>query len=124
AMTRYGMPQTFFERYFVANFCPLIFFDSSGKNITPDKIPVAERKPLLDACNKALLHTVEYLKPRYVAGIGRFAERQCRESLAGAEVVIGNIPHPSPANPRARKNWGNLAEKALEKMGVKVRVLK
>ena len=33
----------FFERHYVANYCPLAFMEESGRNRTPDKLPAAER---------------------------------------------------------------------------------
>src|SRR5688572_32536315 len=34
ARARFGTPQRFFERFFVANYCPLAFMESSGANRT------------------------------------------------------------------------------------------
>ena len=44
----------FFEDHFVANYCPLVFMEESGKNRTPDKLPAFEKKPLEDVCDKHL----------------------------------------------------------------------
>ena len=35
--------EAFFERFFVHNYCPLVFLEESGRNRTPDKLPKAER---------------------------------------------------------------------------------
>ena len=39
---KFGAPTNFFADHFVVNYCPLVFMESSGKNRTPDKLPVAE----------------------------------------------------------------------------------
>jgi single-strand selective monofunctional uracil DNA glycosylase len=114
AQQRFKTPERFFSRFFVYNFCPLIFLEASGRNRTPDKLPMAERKPLIEACNHTLRRVVEEMKPTYVIGIGGFAEKQAQEALAGIQsITIGRIPHPSPANPAANKGWAEAAEKAI-----------
>jgi single-strand selective monofunctional uracil DNA glycosylase len=45
ARDRFGSAESFFDRVFVANWCPLVFMDESGRNRTPDKLPAAERRP-------------------------------------------------------------------------------
>src|SRR6185436_7468972 len=45
AKERFGTPERFFETYFVMNYCPLAFVEASGKNLTPDKLPAAEKAP-------------------------------------------------------------------------------
>ncbi|MCG6880131.1 MAG: single-stranded DNA-binding protein, partial [Deltaproteobacteria bacterium] len=51
---KFGTPENFFSRFFVANYCPLMFLEKSGRNRTPNQIPVAERRPFLDPCDRAL----------------------------------------------------------------------
>ena len=46
ARGRFGTPERFFERFFVANYCPLCFVEDSARNRTPDKLPRGERDPL------------------------------------------------------------------------------
>jgi single-strand selective monofunctional uracil DNA glycosylase len=111
-------PQRFFERFFVANYCPLLFIEGSGRNRTPDHLRAAERAPLVTACDRALRRTIEWLEPRYVVGIGKFAEERARLALAGLDVSIGRITHPSPANPRANRGWEPLVEAELHALGI------
>ncbi len=118
ARERYGKAEIFFDRYFVANYCPLIFFDEAGSNITPDKLPVRSKKELFAVCDRALERTVRYMGPSHVIGIGVFAHSRCVESLSSLDVETGRISHPSPANPAANRGWADLVEKELSDMGI------
>ncbi|MCA9320575.1 MAG: single-stranded DNA-binding protein [Planctomycetes bacterium] len=115
---RFGSPEAFFERFFIANYCPLVFMEASARNRTPDKLPAAERQALFTVCDEALVAMVERLRPQRVIGVGKFAEGRAREALAGLNLTIGTIPHPSPANPAANRGWAALAEAALVAQGV------
>ena len=53
----YKTPRRFFAHHFVANYCPLVFMEASGRNVTPDKPPQKERDPLFEACDAFLLRT-------------------------------------------------------------------
>ncbi len=118
AQERFATPDVFFDRFFVANYCPLAFLEESGRNFTPDKLPKAERDPLLAACDAAFRATVQDLRPRVVVGIGKFAFDRARIALAGLDVTIGTIPHPSPASPIANRGWSALADAGLAALGV------
>ena len=118
AKEAYGTPDAFFDRFFVANYCPLMFLEASGRNRTPDALPVAERLPLQAACDRALRDLVQALAPRIVVGIGAFAENRAREALAGLPVAFGRIAHPSPANPAANRGWTDLARRDLAALGL------
>jgi single-strand selective monofunctional uracil DNA glycosylase len=118
ARDRFGTPDRFFSRFFVANYCPLAFMESSAKNLTPDKLPAAEQKAICVACDDALRDTVRLLRPRLVLGVGAFAERRARAALAGESVAIGTILHPSPASPLANKGWAQTVERQLAGLGV------
>ena len=120
ARVRYGSPERFFARFFVANYCPLLFLEASGRNRTPDKLPAAERAPLFRACDEALRRSVEVLRPRFVIGVGRFAEARAIDALRGLDVIVGRIPHPSPASPGANRGWAAQAERALAGVGIEL----
>ncbi|MCH7814612.1 MAG: single-stranded DNA-binding protein [Planctomycetes bacterium] len=120
AQATFGQPARFFERFFVTNYCPLAFLEATGRNRTPDKLPVAERMPLLAACDRALRRTVERLQPRLVIGVGAFAETRARAALADLDVTVGRILHPSPANPRANKGWARVVRAELAAMAVRL----
>jgi len=115
---RFRTPERFFRRHFVANLCPLLFLEASGRNRTPDKLPEAERRALLAACLRHLRRLVELLEPEWVVGVGGFAADHAREALAGSSVRVARILHPSPANPRAGAQWGLRARRELLDQGV------
>jgi single-strand selective monofunctional uracil DNA glycosylase len=99
-------PERFFARHYVANYCPLVFMEETGRNRTPDKLPADEREPLFEACDEHLRNLVAILEPEWVVGVGAFAQKRASLALAGPKAPrIGTILHPSPANPRANANW-------------------
>ncbi len=118
AKDRWKTPEVFFKRFWVANYCPLVFMEEGGRNRTPDKLPKAEKGPLISACDEALRQTVGILKPRIVVGVGNFAAQQAEKALSGLDVRIGRISHPSPANPKANRGWSALATSELLDLGV------
>ena len=118
ARERFGTPQRFFERFFVANYCPLVFMEESGGNRTPDKLPAAELEAVISACDEALRNVVRVLEPRIVVGIGGFAQRRARAALINENIEIGTILHPSPASPLANRGWAETIERQLRELGV------
>jgi single-strand selective monofunctional uracil DNA glycosylase len=52
----FGGPERFFDRFFIANYCPLAFLEESGRNHTPDKLPAAERLDDFDVTVGRILH--------------------------------------------------------------------
>lgn len=118
ARDRFETPAAFFERFFIANYCPVSFMEVTGRNRTPDKLPAAERGPLLDACDRALVETIEALEATLVVGVGKWAEERARTALAGLDVRIGRVLHPSPASPLANRGWAARAERDLANLGV------
>lgn len=120
ARDRYGNPERFFNRFFVGNYCPLCFFLEAGTNLTPDKLPTGERRAVAAACDRSIQRMTAILKPQWVLGIGRFAERRVTEALAGSDVRVGGLPHPSPASPQANRGWAEQMDRALERLGIAV----
>jgi single-strand selective monofunctional uracil DNA glycosylase len=120
ARDRFGTADRFFARFFVANYCPLVFVEPSGRNFTPDKLPSAEQAPLFAACDEALRAIVAHLRPRLVIGVGAFAAARAEGALVGQSLRVGTILHPSPANPQANRDWGGTADRQLAALGVTV----
>lgn len=118
ARDRFGPPQAFFDRFLVLNYCPLLFLEEGGRNLTPDRIRVAEREPLLERCDSALAEAVGLLEPQRVVGIGRFASGRCRQVLAESAIEVGAVLHPSPASPAANRGWADQAERQLRAQGI------
>jgi single-strand selective monofunctional uracil DNA glycosylase len=115
---RFETAEQFFARFFVVNYCPLLFLDVDGRNITPDKLRPADQKPLLAACDKALRLTIEQLAPKQVIGAGNFAQVQLQNALRGMNVSIGKILHPSPASPAANNGWRETVLTQLQAQGI------
>jgi single-strand selective monofunctional uracil DNA glycosylase len=118
AKRRFGNPDIFFKRFFVLNYCPLVFMEASGRNRTPDKLPAVEKKRLFKICDHALQRSVELYRPRWVVGIGGFAEKRIKVALTCMNLKTGRLTHPSPANPRANQGWELLVESELGAMGI------
>ena len=110
-------PETFFADHFVANYCPLMFMEQSGRNRTPDKLAAAEQEPLRVLCDRHLRRVVEVLRPEWVVGVGAFAESSAR-GAAGGSVRIGRVLHPSPASPAANRGWSTAAARMLREQGI------
>ena len=108
----------FFKDHFVANYCPLVFMEESGKNRTPDKLPAAETNPLEQACDDHLRQVIEILEPEWLIGVGAFAEKRASIALSDLNVQIGKILHPSPASPAANRGWAEAANKQLIELEV------
>ncbi len=113
----FASAEAFFAEHFVANYCPLAFFDQ-GRNLTPDKLPSAESTPLYAACDEHLRKVVEILEPQWMIGIGAFAETRAAKALQGMDIRIGKILHPSPASPAANRGWSEAASKQLNALGL------
>ncbi len=115
---RFGTAGAFFRRHFVANYCPLVFLEESGRNRTPDKIGAEERERLFAVCDEHLRAVCSALKPHWVVGIGAFAEKRATAALQETNAVITRILHPSPASPAANGGWAQRAAGQLEESGI------
>ena len=111
-------PPLFFANHFVINYCPLIFMEPTGRNVTPDKLPREEKSLLFDACDRSLQRFVGVLEPEWVLGVGAFARQRAENALAESDVQIGQILHPSPANPRANRDWAGVVRSQIKEMGL------
>ena len=118
AKDRCGTAEKFFQSCFVLNYCPLIFLEETGRNRTPDKLPVAERQPLNDACDRALRKSIELFEPEFIVGVGAWATKRARAVLPEAEDKIHTVLHPSPASPKANRGWAKQADAELKAAGI------
>ena len=110
----------FFAEHYVVNYCPLVWMEESGRNRTPDKLPVGEMASVYAACDAYVGQHLLLLEPEYAVGVGAFAEA-CLARVAaqiGMKPIIGKILHPSPASPAANRDWAGTAEKQLRALGV------
>ncbi|MGI8602727.1 MAG: uracil-DNA glycosylase family protein [Verrucomicrobiales bacterium] len=122
AAERFGSADQFFRDHFVLNYCPLVFIEESGRNRTPDKLPVAEMAPVYAACDGHLARVLEILQPKWVIGVGGFAEKRLREVAprvaGGGAIKISSILHPSPASPAANRGWAEAVDARLQALGI------
>ena len=135
---RFGTPESFFSDHFIANYCPLLFFDAEGKNITPDKLIKSDRQELYRLCDEHAAMLIDFFTPEFAVGIGKFTaarleEASSRAGTAGQNTATGTDPavgenrgspkvcsvlHPSPASPKANRGWAEQAVKELKAAGV------
>jgi single-strand selective monofunctional uracil DNA glycosylase len=118
ARDSFGIPERFFERFFVWNYCPLAFLEASGKNRTPDKLSAREQAGLFPACDAALDRVVSELGVTHVVGVGAFATARAKRALAGRDVRLSTVLHPSPASPRANLGWERIAREEFRASGI------
>jgi len=117
---RFGAAENFFKEHFVANYCPLVFMEDSGRNRTPDKLPAEETQRMEVICDAHLRAVITALQPQWVIGVGAFAEQRALRALdvLSGGFKVGRILHPSPASPAANRDWVGEATKQLVKLGV------
>jgi single-strand selective monofunctional uracil DNA glycosylase len=119
AQQRWQTADAFFADCFVLNYCPLIFLEESGKNITPDKLTALERQQLEAVCDEHLREAVAILEPDWCIGIGAFAKKRLEIALEPTPArKIAQILHPSPQSPQANKGWSQAVEITLADLGV------
>ena len=114
ARDTFASPDRFFKRFFVVNYCPLVFMEESGRNRTPDKLSAVEREPLYASCDEALRSVVALLEPEWVIGVGKFGEARAQRVLGANGPKVSSILHPSPASPAANRGWAAAATRQLE----------
>ena len=115
---RYPKAEQFFARHIVLNYCPLVWMSESGRNITPDKIPREQMQPVYQACDSFLRRCFDYYQPKFIVGIGLFAEKQAKRLCTDPSIRVGRMLHPSPASPTANRHWPSKAIDDLVDLGV------
>lgn len=133
----FATPERFFADHLVLNYCPQAFMAESGRNVTPDNLPVDARRTLYAVCDGALGRQVAAIGPEFVVGIGAFTATRLRTLTTGdrwrdaCEAVAADgvrpatrpprvvqLLHPSPANPAANRGWRETATARLQAAGV------
>jgi single-strand selective monofunctional uracil DNA glycosylase len=117
---RFGTPDAFFSRFFVVNYCPLVFMEETGRNRTPDKLAKEERAALEAVCDKHLGRVFDTLDPALVVGVGVWAEKRCQKVVGEGGPRVGVMLHPSPASPKANQGWAAHVEADFERLGVRL----
>lgn len=113
---KHPRPETFFARAMVLNYCPLLFLDERGANLTPDKLRKDERLACEAICDAALVEAIDALAARHLVGVGVYAKARL-EKVAPQLPVLG-IAHPSPASPQANRGWDGLVQASLAEAGL------
>ncbi|MEC8989874.1 MAG: single-stranded DNA-binding protein, partial [Candidatus Latescibacterota bacterium] len=65
-----------------------------------------------------LRRLVSTLEPRWVVGVGGFAQKQAQRALADQGVEIVTILHPSPASPAANRGWAPQATTQMRNLSI------
>ena len=117
ARDRFGTAERFFERFFVVNYCPLVFMDESGRNLTPDKLPAGRARSALPRCDDALARDRRARSPRARGRHRRASPSSARTRRSEAAIRIGSILHPSPASPAANRGWADAVDARLRALG-------
>lgn len=110
-----------FSQIAVTNYCPLVFMDrgSTGKNITPDKLPKTERLALETICDSYLHDVIMLLQPTYLLGVGKYAKEKFQKVVGDQDTfIIDSIIHPSPGNPMANTGWNEKTKLKLVSIGL------
>lgn len=117
---RFGTPQAFFHDHFVLNYCPLMWMNATGANLTPEQLPTSEMAPVERACLQHLNEVITRLRPAFLIGVGGFAEQRLLRAAAtcASTAQVGRILHPSPASPAANRGWADAATRQLTELGV------
>jgi single-strand selective monofunctional uracil DNA glycosylase len=117
--SKFKDPKDFFKDHFVLNYCPLVFMEESGRNRTPDKLPIKEAKPLFEICDHFLKEFITCFNPELLIGVGGFAQKRLKKVFPDTNCKIETLLHPSPASPAANRGWAKQAQEQLSNMGLK-----
>lgn len=119
---RFETAVRFFKDHYIENYCPLVFMEEGGKNLTPDKLPAEERDPLAEICDAHLSKVIEIMEPKFLVGVGKYAEKNLQRVVETMDnkdsYKISAILHPSPANPHANRGWAEAVTGQLIDQGI------
>ena len=108
---RFGTAERFFERVFVANWCPLVFMEESGRNRPPDKLAAAERIELFRALQR---RAREGRGDAATAARGRHRPVRRAASARGARLHLADRVDPAsePGEPGCEHQLGGPRRRA------------
>jgi single-strand selective monofunctional uracil DNA glycosylase len=121
ARDAFGGLEAFLARLWIVNYCPLAIFDAAGANVTPPQLSARERTVLAGPSDSHLREVIALLRPRAVVGIGIYAFERVQSVVDGLgphAPAAARMLHPSPASPRANRDWASLALADLAAAGV------
>lgn len=110
-----GSLESAYQQVCVINYCPLLFLDNGGLNVTPDDFPKSDRVRLpkfTAACDEHLRRVVKALTPKIVIAVGGYSDKRCRVAL-GHTVPIVKITHPSPRTAATAGAWIGMVAKPI-----------
>lgn len=110
-----GSLEVFSQQCFIHNFCPLVFYNEQGNNITPSEIKGEVKLKLRDICLKHLYRELELIEPDVIIAVGSYVGNCLKTLSKKADNVSFNskilqLAHPSPRS----LNNSNWPEKATE----------
>ncbi|XP_073835815.1 single-strand selective monofunctional uracil DNA glycosylase-like [Musca autumnalis] len=108
--------ELFFEKCFVHNFCPLVFIDRKGHNVSLPYIGPNLR--LFAECRKTLGKQITLLKPDLIICIGQFVRSMLSKTrqAKGREILM--IEHPSYKKNTSADKWIRDAKKVFRSNGL------
>ena len=113
----YGAPKIAFGNIYIINHFPLWMFNEKGQNITPDKLRLGQAKDIFDACDEHLISVTKILQANTIIAVGKYAEKMAKKAMSASKnknIKIKVIPHPSPANPIANKDKGEVWKRIVK----------
>lgn len=104
-----GSLETFFTQCFVHNFCPLIFFNNNGNNITPNELKGPYKKQIRDICLYTTEQILHLIQPEIVIAVGNYVHETLMKSEYCRSKRLLCLAHPSPRSVN-NNNWPEKAE--------------
>ncbi|XP_013097471.2 single-strand selective monofunctional uracil DNA glycosylase [Stomoxys calcitrans] len=108
----YDSLDVFFQLCFVHNFCPLMFFDAQGRNITPSELKGPYKKHIQDTCLRTTEAQLHLIQPEIIIAVGDYVFRTLKQSEYCKNKRLLRLDHPSPRSLN-NTNWPEKAEKFL-----------
>lgn len=108
-----GSIDHFSRQCLVYNFCPLIYYDAQGKNITPNELKGTLKAEVRSACLRSFEEVLKLLQAEIIVAVGVYVFQSLQESDYCRSKRIIKLPHPSPRT-LYNHNWNEKAEKVFQ----------